>query len=141
MANNKQSVIVGPTVFYGKFVEDGTEKMEARPFMVPALRKAQPKFKGQFAANRLRLGNTAAGRKLNSMPSKIRGFHPHLVMAAMAEAKVKALMRCGGLVEAEAKRLTSKGGGKAGIHSAPGEPPRVQSHTLRPSISRAMSEK
>jgi len=44
------TVVVGPSVFYGKFLEFGTRLMAARPFMRPALRNARkeiPKlFKG-----------------------------------------------------------------------------------------------
>jgi len=34
------SAIIGPTVFYGKYLEYGTKRMAARPFMRPALQKA-----------------------------------------------------------------------------------------------------
>lgn len=35
---------VGPTAYYGRFVEDGTYKMEPRPFMAPALERVEPRF-------------------------------------------------------------------------------------------------
>jgi len=36
--------IVGPSVFYGKFVEFGTRRMGARPFMRPAAEAVLPRF-------------------------------------------------------------------------------------------------
>lgn len=36
--------IVGPSVLYGKFVEFGTRRMGARPFMRPAAEAQMPKF-------------------------------------------------------------------------------------------------
>lgn len=35
---------VGPSVFYGKFVEFGTRRMGARPFMRPAAEAVLPRF-------------------------------------------------------------------------------------------------
>jgi HK97 gp10 family phage protein len=36
--------IVGPSVLYGKFVELGTRRMGARPYMRPAAEQVLPKF-------------------------------------------------------------------------------------------------
>jgi HK97 gp10 family phage protein len=41
-------VLVGPTVYYGKFLEFGTRKMAARPFMRPALKETQKSFSKLF---------------------------------------------------------------------------------------------
>lgn len=35
---------VGPSVFYGKFIEFGTRRMGARPFMRPAAEAVLPRF-------------------------------------------------------------------------------------------------
>lgn len=37
--------IVGPSVLYGKFVEFGTRRMGARPFMRPAAEAVLPRFR------------------------------------------------------------------------------------------------
>jgi HK97 gp10 family phage protein len=42
------AVIVGPSVFYGKFLECGTRLMAARPFMRPALAKAKKELPQLF---------------------------------------------------------------------------------------------
>jgi HK97 gp10 family phage protein len=44
MAANGQSATVGPSVEYGKFVEFGTRRMGARPYMRPAAEQELPKF-------------------------------------------------------------------------------------------------
>lgn len=38
------SVAVGPSVFYGKYLEFGTRRMAARPFMRPTLAKVRKQF-------------------------------------------------------------------------------------------------
>ncbi len=45
-----REVIIGPTriAHYGEYLEFGTSKMAARPFMGPALEKARPKIPAQF---------------------------------------------------------------------------------------------
>jgi HK97 gp10 family phage protein len=44
------SAIVGPSVFYGLFVEMGTRRMGARPYMRPAAEAVLPKFAGTIKA-------------------------------------------------------------------------------------------
>jgi len=46
----------------------------------------------------------------------------------------------GAAVEKEAKELLSKGGGSAGEHSPPGEPPYVQTGALRSSVTWATDD-
>lgn len=43
-SNGGLTGIVGPSVLYGKFVEFGTRRMGARPFMRPAAEQVLPKF-------------------------------------------------------------------------------------------------
>lgn len=43
-SNGGLTGIVGPSVLYGKFVEFGTRRMGARPFMRPAAEAVLPKF-------------------------------------------------------------------------------------------------
>lgn len=38
------TAVVGPTVFYGRFVEHGTARMSARPFMGPAFAAEEPRL-------------------------------------------------------------------------------------------------
>lgn len=42
--------IVGPSVLYGKFVEFGTRRMGARPYMRPAAERQLPKFTAAIKA-------------------------------------------------------------------------------------------
>ena len=42
--------IVGPSVFYGKFIEFGTRRMGARPFMRPAAEAVLPGFAARIKA-------------------------------------------------------------------------------------------
>jgi HK97 gp10 family phage protein len=44
------SAIVGPSVFYGIYVEMGTRRMGARPYMRPAAEAVLPKFADQIRA-------------------------------------------------------------------------------------------
>jgi HK97 gp10 family phage protein len=44
MSNGGLSARVGPSVFYGLFVEFGTRRMGARPFMRPAAERVLPLF-------------------------------------------------------------------------------------------------
>jgi HK97 gp10 family phage protein len=53
MSNGGLTGTVGPSVFYGIFVEMGTRRMGARPFMRPAAEKNLPLF---MAAVRAALG-------------------------------------------------------------------------------------
>lgn len=61
--------------------------------------------------------------------------------AAMKRASIAPLMKCGLLLEREAKVSMKKGGRRAGfktgVPSAPGTPPHVQEGTLRASIEHA----
>jgi HK97 gp10 family phage protein len=68
------------------------------------------------------------------------------VKQAIAEAVIDPLRKCAMAVEAEAKRSMKKGGRirgvrgrvlRHGVPSAPGEPPHVQTGTLRASIQHA----
>lgn len=43
-----KSVIIGTGIGYGKYVELGTTKMQARPFLIPALLQALSEFKQKF---------------------------------------------------------------------------------------------
>jgi HK97 gp10 family phage protein len=43
-----KSVIVGTDIGYGKYVELGTSKMQARPFLIPALFQVLTELKEQF---------------------------------------------------------------------------------------------
>lgn len=43
-SNGGLTGIVGPSVLYGKFVEFGTRRMGARPYMRPAAEAVLPKF-------------------------------------------------------------------------------------------------
>ena len=43
------TAVVGPTVRYGLFVEKGTSKMAAQPFMAPALEAEAPGFQKALA--------------------------------------------------------------------------------------------
>lgn len=43
-SNGGLTGLVGPSVLYGKFVEFGTRRMGARPFMRPAAEAVLPKF-------------------------------------------------------------------------------------------------
>lgn len=60
------------------------------------------------------------------------------VMAAAAAGRRRGLAKCAMLVEREAKRLLSRGGGKSHKPSAPGQPPHVQTGTLRSSLGFAV---
>jgi HK97 gp10 family phage protein len=44
MAANGQSATVGPSVEYGAYVEFGTRRMGARPYMRPAAEQVLPQF-------------------------------------------------------------------------------------------------
>jgi len=44
ISNGGLTGIVGPSVLYGKFVEFGTRRMGARPYMRPAAEKQLPAF-------------------------------------------------------------------------------------------------
>lgn len=44
------SAVVGPSVLYGKFVEFGTRRMGARPYMRPAAESVLPGFAAAVAA-------------------------------------------------------------------------------------------
>lgn len=57
---------------------------------------------------------------------------------AVDKASRKVLVRQGAIVEREAKRLVSQGGGKAHVPSKPGKPPHVQTGVLRSSIAFAI---
>ena len=50
LENGGLRALVGPSVLYGKFVELGTRRMGARPYMRPAAAKHLPEF-----ANRLKM--------------------------------------------------------------------------------------
>lgn len=52
-SNGGLTGIVGPSVLYGKFVEFGTRRMAARPYMRPAAEAVLPKF-AQAVARALR---------------------------------------------------------------------------------------
>ena len=54
MSNGGLSARIGPSVFYGLFVEFGTRRMGARPYMRPAAEKNLPAF---MASVRAALGN------------------------------------------------------------------------------------
>lgn len=43
------TAVVGPTVRYGLFVENGTSKMAAQPYMAPALAEEGPRFSDEMA--------------------------------------------------------------------------------------------
>lgn len=60
------------------------------------------------------------------------------VVKAMEKASDDSLRRCGMLVEDAAKRSMRAGGGKAQKPSPPGDPPHVQTGTLRSSIAHAV---
>lgn len=49
-SNGGLTALVGPSVLYGKFVEFGTRRMGARPFMRPAAEAVLPKFAQAVAA-------------------------------------------------------------------------------------------
>ena len=44
------TAVVGPAAFYGLYLERGTVKMSARPFMEPALEREAPAFEAAIAA-------------------------------------------------------------------------------------------
>lgn len=44
------TALVGPSVDYGKFVEFGTRRMAARPFLIPALEAEREPFKSRIKA-------------------------------------------------------------------------------------------
>lgn len=44
MSNGGLTGTIGPSVLYGKFVEFGTRRMGARPYMRPAAERELPKF-------------------------------------------------------------------------------------------------
>lgn len=44
------TAVVGPTAYYGKFLEGGTVKMSPRPFMQPALDAEAPRLEEAIAA-------------------------------------------------------------------------------------------
>lgn len=48
-ASGGLSAVVGPSVLYGKFVEFGTRRMGARPYMRPAAEAVLPKFAASVA--------------------------------------------------------------------------------------------
>jgi len=50
MSNGGLTGVVGPSVFYGKFIEFGTRRMGARPFMRPAAEAVMPGFAAAVAA-------------------------------------------------------------------------------------------
>mgnify|MGYP000290637610 CR=1 FL=1 len=50
ISNGGLTGTVGPSVFYGKFIEFGTRRMGARPFMRPAAHAVLPKFAQAVAA-------------------------------------------------------------------------------------------
>lgn len=50
LSNGGMSAAVGPSVLYGKFVEFGTRRMGARPFMRPAAESVLPKFTAAIRA-------------------------------------------------------------------------------------------
>ncbi len=70
--------------------------------------------------------------------SSIRIYAKRVVDAVEHEAPSR-LRRCAMMVESAAKRSMRSGGGKAEKPSPPGEPPHVQTGTLRSSISHAVS--
>lgn len=69
--------------------------------------------------------------------SSIRIYAKRVVDAVEHEAPSR-LRRCAMLVESAAKRSMRSGGGEAEKPSPPGEPPHVQTGTLRSSISHAV---
>lgn len=48
--NGGLRALVGPSVLYGKFVEFGTRRMGARPYMRPAAESVLPKFVASMRA-------------------------------------------------------------------------------------------
>lgn len=68
-------------------------------------------------------------------------FRDKELLACVEEATLQRYMKAGLLVEREAKRSMRKGGGKGHEPSEPGQPPHVQSGTLRGSITTARDEK
>jgi HK97 gp10 family phage protein len=50
MSNGGLTGTVGPSVLYGKFVEFGTRRMGARPYMRPAAEKQLPAFAAAMRA-------------------------------------------------------------------------------------------
>lgn len=64
----------------------------------------------------------------------------HKGLIAAVTSRVKGpLERCGMLVEAEAKRLLSIGGGASGEPSVPPAPPHLQTGALRASVCYALT--
>lgn len=51
IARDGLSAVVRPTLYYGTFVEHGTKKMQAQPFMRPAAELERPRFPGRISAD------------------------------------------------------------------------------------------
>lgn len=51
IARDGLSAIVRPTVYYGLYVEHGTERQEAQPFMRPAAAAEKKRFAGRISAD------------------------------------------------------------------------------------------
>jgi len=64
--------------------------------------------------------------------------HKALIAAIAAEMPGR-LEVCGLIVEQEAKRLLSRGGGSGHVPSPPGKPPHVQTGALRASVAHALT--
>jgi len=67
--------------------------------------------------------------------------HSHRVIADAVAKSDSALMKAGHMLERRAKTLLSKGGGRNGEPSAPGEPPHLQTGALRSSVHTAKTKK
>jgi len=79
-----------------------------------------------------------AGNGLRFTLAEVRMHHAKVVSAIEA-ASLPRLERCGMIVEAEAKRLLSRGGGPRHRPSRPGTPPHLQFGTLRGSVAHALT--
>lgn len=48
--NAPTDALIGPTANYGRYVEEGTSRMVAQPYMGPALDQVEPRFEAELAA-------------------------------------------------------------------------------------------
>lgn len=58
---DRMTVRVGTPVIYGKYLEEGTENMEARPFLIRTAREMQPRIKS-ILSRPMKGGAASAGK-------------------------------------------------------------------------------
>lgn len=74
----------------------------------------------------------------NKLASVRVNIRPQHLERLLSDAAKERLEKAGAILATEAKKSMRRGGGQEGEPSAPGEPPNVQSGTLRSSIQSAI---